>query len=60
VYDRSLEEQAFLGHVQIKPVLVHDRTVDDWYKCVRLLLHLKKSLIYSSVSSSSPIPNISS
>ncbi|KAI1795132.1 serine/threonine protein kinase [Ganoderma leucocontextum] len=32
VYDRALSEQPFLGTVQIKPVLVHDHTVDQWYK----------------------------
>lgn len=32
VYDRACEDQAFLGTLQIKPVLVHDHTVDQWYK----------------------------
>ncbi|TFK92216.1 Pkinase-domain-containing protein [Polyporus arcularius HHB13444] len=32
VYDRSLSEHAFLGTLQIKPALVHDHTVDQWYK----------------------------
>ncbi|KAI0750693.1 Pkinase-domain-containing protein [Daedaleopsis nitida] len=32
VYDRSLSVHAFLGTVQIKPALVHDHTVDQWYK----------------------------
>ncbi|KAI0375534.1 Pkinase-domain-containing protein [Pilatotrama ljubarskyi] len=32
VYDRSLSEHAFLGTVQIKPALVHEHTVDQWYK----------------------------
>ncbi|KAH7916734.1 kinase-like domain-containing protein [Hygrophoropsis aurantiaca] len=32
VYDRAVEEHGFLGTVQIKPVLVHDHTVDQWYK----------------------------
>ncbi|RDB23235.1 Serine/threonine-protein kinase sck1 [Hypsizygus marmoreus] len=32
VYDRSVEDQGFLGTVQIKPILVHDHTVDQWYK----------------------------
>ncbi|KAH9918231.1 Pkinase-domain-containing protein [Epithele typhae] len=32
VYDRSLFEHAFLGTVQIKPALVHEHTVDQWYK----------------------------
>ncbi|KAH7887955.1 kinase-like domain-containing protein [Phlebopus sp. FC_14] len=31
VYDR-VSEHLFLGTVQIKPVLVHDHTVDQWYK----------------------------
>ncbi|KZT19285.1 kinase-like protein [Neolentinus lepideus HHB14362 ss-1] len=32
VYDRMGDEHPFLGTVQIKPVLVHDHTVDQWYK----------------------------
>ncbi|KAG5654477.1 hypothetical protein H0H81_001976 [Sphagnurus paluster] len=32
VYDRSIEDQGFLGTVQVKPILVHDHTVDQWYK----------------------------
>lgn len=33
VYDR-VAEHLFLGTVQIKPVLIHDHTVDQWYKYV--------------------------
>ncbi|KII95796.1 hypothetical protein PLICRDRAFT_98198 [Plicaturopsis crispa FD-325 SS-3] len=32
VYDRAVEDQGFLGTVQIKPLLIHDHTVDQWYK----------------------------
>ncbi|KXN87888.1 Serine/threonine-protein kinase SCH9 [Leucoagaricus sp. SymC.cos] len=32
VYDRAVSDQGFLGTVKIKPVLVHDHTVDDWFK----------------------------
>jgi hypothetical protein len=32
VYDRSQEEQPYLGTVQYKPILVHDHTVDQWFK----------------------------
>ncbi|KAJ7086659.1 kinase-like domain-containing protein [Mycena epipterygia] len=32
VYDRAVLEHGFLGTVQIKPVLIHDHTVDQWYK----------------------------
>ncbi|KAH8830237.1 Pkinase-domain-containing protein [Flagelloscypha sp. PMI_526] len=32
VYDRSNEDHDFLGTLQVKPVLVHDHTVDQWYK----------------------------
>ncbi|THH27290.1 hypothetical protein EUX98_g6902 [Antrodiella citrinella] len=32
VYDRAVSDLGFLGTVQIKPVLVHDHTVDQWYK----------------------------
>lgn len=34
VYDRAVEEHGFLGTVQIKPILIHDHTVDEWYKYV--------------------------
>ncbi|TFK76139.1 kinase-like protein [Pluteus cervinus] len=36
VYDRNASDQSFLGTVQIKPVLAHDHTVDQWYKLVPL------------------------
>ncbi|KAL6309612.1 kinase-like protein [Sparassis latifolia] len=32
VYDRNAADHGFLGTVQIKPVLIHDHTVDQWYK----------------------------
>ncbi|KAF8164990.1 kinase-like domain-containing protein [Crassisporium funariophilum] len=32
LYDRAVQDQGFLGTVQIKPVLLHDHTVDHWYK----------------------------
>ncbi|KAI0053026.1 Pkinase-domain-containing protein [Auriscalpium vulgare] len=32
IYDRSQEVHGFLGSVQFKPVLIHDHTVDQWYK----------------------------
>ncbi|KAK7061524.1 Non-specific serine/threonine protein kinase [Favolaschia claudopus] len=32
VYDRTGLDHPFLGTVQIKPVLIHDHTVDQWYK----------------------------
>ncbi|KAF8528809.1 Pkinase-domain-containing protein [Hysterangium stoloniferum] len=33
VYDRRHDtERSFLGTLQIKPVLLHDHTVDQWYK----------------------------
>ncbi|KAJ7276169.1 putative serine/threonine protein kinase [Mycena haematopus] len=32
VYDRGGVDHSFLGTVQIKPVLIHDHTVDQWYK----------------------------
>jgi len=32
VYDRSVDDPGFLGTVKVKPVLVHDHTVDEWYK----------------------------
>ncbi|KAF9057362.1 kinase-like domain-containing protein [Panaeolus papilionaceus] len=32
LYDRAAQDQGFLGTVQIKPVLIHDHTVDQWYK----------------------------
>ncbi|KAF9008705.1 kinase-like domain-containing protein [Cyathus striatus] len=32
VYDRAVSDQGFLGTVQIKPKLIHDHSVDQWYK----------------------------
>ena len=32
IYDRAVNDLGFLGTVQIKPALVHDLTVDEWYK----------------------------
>ncbi|KZV64842.1 Pkinase-domain-containing protein [Peniophora sp. CONT] len=32
VYDRSDECQTYLGTVQYKPVLIHDHTVDQWFR----------------------------
>ncbi|KAE9399029.1 kinase-like protein [Gymnopus androsaceus JB14] len=32
LYDRAVEDQGFLGTLQIKPILVHDHTIDQWYK----------------------------
>ena len=34
IYDRAVSDLGFLGTVQVKPVLVNDYTVDQWYKCV--------------------------
>ncbi|KAF8640120.1 hypothetical protein AX17_001356 [Amanita inopinata Kibby_2008] len=36
VYDRSVSDLGFLGNIQIKPLLVHDHTVDQWYKLLPL------------------------
>lgn len=32
LYDRAVEDQGFLGTLQIKPILVHEHTIDQWYK----------------------------
>jgi hypothetical protein len=34
IYDRADEEHGFMGCVKVKPTLVHDYTVDQWYKWV--------------------------
>jgi len=34
IYDRGLNGEEFIGRVEVKPVLVHDHTVDRWYPCV--------------------------
>ncbi|KAF8665581.1 hypothetical protein AX16_000039 [Volvariella volvacea WC 439] len=34
VYDRAALDQCFLGTMKIKPLLVHDHTVDQWYKLI--------------------------
>lgn len=40
IYDRSEDTHSYLGTVQIKPTLVHDHTVDQWYKYVMATLDL--------------------
>ncbi|KAI9512257.1 kinase-like domain-containing protein [Russula earlei] len=32
IYDRADEDHGFMGSVKVKPTLVHDHTVDQWYK----------------------------
>lgn len=32
IYDRADENHEFIGSVKVKPTLVHDHTVDQWYK----------------------------
>ncbi|KAI0304202.1 kinase-like protein [Russula brevipes] len=32
IYDRTDEDHGFMGSVKVKPTLVHDHTVDQWYK----------------------------
>ncbi len=34
IYDRHENAVGFLGFLEMKPVLIHDHTVDDWYKYV--------------------------
>jgi hypothetical protein len=46
VYDRAVSDQGFLGTVKIKPVLVHDHTVDDWFKSVPASPSHTSSLIF--------------
>ena len=38
IYDRADEEHGFMGSVQVRPTLVHDHTVDQWYKYVLHIL----------------------
>ncbi|KZT42896.1 Pkinase-domain-containing protein [Sistotremastrum suecicum HHB10207 ss-3] len=32
IYDRADENAGFLGMLELKPVLIHDHTVDQWHK----------------------------
>lgn len=32
IYDRSVEEEMFLGLVELRPKLVNGYTVDQWFK----------------------------
>ena len=51
VYDRTQDsEHSFLGTLQIKPVLMHDHTVDHWYKCVYELHCLVRFLMPSQIT----------
>lgn len=31
IFDRSVEEEVFLGMTEIRPRLVHGHTVDQWF-----------------------------
>lgn len=31
IYDRGQNGEDFIGRIEVKPVLVHDHTVDRWY-----------------------------
>lgn len=31
IYDRSIEEECFLGQCEIRPKLVNNHTVDQWF-----------------------------
>lgn len=45
IYDRADEEHGFMGCVQVRPTLVHDHTVDQWYKYVLWYLAIPNSLM---------------
>lgn len=57
IYDRSSDADAFLGTINIKPVLRHDHTVDNWYKCVDPLLFLHPWQMSSYIVSSRLLPH---
>ena len=40
IYDRADENHEFIGCVKVKPTLVHDYAVDQWYKYVPLIFAL--------------------
>ena len=45
IYDRADENHEFIGCVKVKPTLVHDYAVDQWYKYVPLIFASSSSLI---------------
>lgn len=34
IYDRSIEEEVFLGFCEMRPRLVNRHTIDQWFPCV--------------------------
>lgn len=36
IYDRSIEEEVFLGFCEMRPRLVNRHTIDQWFPCVGL------------------------
>jgi hypothetical protein len=45
IYDRADEIHGFIGSVKVRPTLVHDHTVDQWYKYVPPISTSSSSLI---------------
>jgi hypothetical protein len=45
IYDRADENHGFIGSVKVKPTLVHDHAVDQWYKYVPPISASSSSLI---------------
>lgn len=57
VYDRAVSDQGFLGSVKIRPLLIHDHTVDDWYKYVPCFDPRSCSVITMAISASAHLTN---
>jgi len=55
IYDRAQEDHGFLGNVQLKPILVHDHTVDHWYRPVALpLFHVLNDAVANATDHVDP------
>ena len=45
IYDRAEEKHRFIGSRKVKPTLVHDHTIDQWYKYVSPIFATPSPLI---------------
>lgn len=48
IFDRSVEEEMFLGMVEIRPKLVNGHTVDQWFACVAVSIPSNRRLTQRS------------
>ena len=58
IYDRADEDHGFMGSVKVKPTLVHDHAVDQWYKYVLPIVASSSSHTFRMLGPYENEPNI--